>query len=176
MYIQTSLYCFAVIRKTHLRRLRGMQQYWQTTYTLYNLSCSVDDISWSSDLKSITIKPFTGQCGPNVPLPSSPAGLFQLFFTTALLDYIVQQTNQYALECMGGEKFAKWNQVTVEELEAYMGFMILMGIVRLPSVYDYWQKEDISLLTNSFQNITRSIFWASPLSPLCGQQLSKSTR
>ena len=44
---------------------------------------------------------------------------------------------------MGGEKFAKWNQVTVEELQAYMGFMILMGIVRLPSIYDYWQKEDI---------------------------------
>jgi len=49
----------------------------------------------------------------------------------------VDQTNQYALECMGGEKFARWTPVTVEELNAYMGFMILMGIVHLPSMYDY---------------------------------------
>ena len=32
-------------------------------------------------------------------------------------------------------------KVTETELEAYFGFMILMGIVRLPSIYDYWKKD-----------------------------------
>ena len=44
---------------------------------------------------------------------------------------------------MGGEKFAQWTQVTEQELHAYMGFMILMGLVHLPSLYDYWKKDEI---------------------------------
>ena len=53
---------------------------------------------------------------------------------SSLLKYIVAQKNQYALECMGREKFAKWTAVTVKELETYMGFMSLMGIVNLPAL------------------------------------------
>lgn len=59
------------------------------------------------------------------------------------MQYIVEQSNQFALECIGGEKFASWTQITVEELQAYMGFMILMGLVKLPSIYDYWRKDEI---------------------------------
>ena len=33
-----------------------------------------------------------------------------------------------------GQKYEKWDKVTVEELCAYMGFMLLMGIVHLPSM------------------------------------------
>ena len=44
---------------------------------------------------------------------------------------------------MGGEKFAQWTQVTEQELHAYMGFMILMGLVHMPSLYDYWKKDEI---------------------------------
>ena len=44
---------------------------------------------------------------------------------------------------MGIETFGKWTQVAVEELQAYMGFMILMGIVHLPSIYDYWKKDEV---------------------------------
>ena len=69
---------------------------------------------------------------------------FSLFFTTTFLQFIALHTNQYTLECMGGEKYAQWTQVTVTELQAYMGFMILMGIVHLPSIYDYWKKDDYS--------------------------------
>ena len=55
----------------------------------------------------------------------------------------LKQTNQYVFECMGVEAFAKWTQVTVEELQAYIGFMILLGIVHLPSIYNYWQGDEI---------------------------------
>ena len=33
--------------------------------------------------------------------------------------------------------------MTVEEIQAYMDFMILMGIVHLPSIYDYWKKDKV---------------------------------
>ena len=54
----------------------------------------------------------------------------------------MEQSNKYAAECMG-EQFQMWQPITVEELCAYFGFMILIGIVRLPSLGDYWKKDMI---------------------------------
>ncbi len=34
-----------------------------------------------------------------------------------------------------------WEELTISELKAYMGFCVLMGIVRLPSIEDYWKKD-----------------------------------
>ena len=59
---------------------------------------------------------------------------------------------------MGGEKFAKWTAVTVEELEAYMGFMILMGIVNLPALRDYRQKDEIFHYSPIARRISRDRF------------------
>ena len=39
-----------------------------------------------------------------------------------------------------GDDYEKWQLVTVEELQAFMGFMIQMGLVRLPALSDYWSK------------------------------------
>ena len=60
---------------------------------------------------------------------------------------------------LGVEAFAKWTHVTVEELQAYMGFMILMGIVHLPSIYDYWRKDEIYHYTPVPSRITRDRFF-----------------
>ena len=46
------------------------------------------------------------------------------------------QSNKYACECMGGENYQSWEKIIVDELTAFMGFMLLMGIVRLPSTHD----------------------------------------
>ena len=43
---------------------------------------------------------------------------------------------------MGKDKYDIWDQVTEDEILAYIGFMVLMGIVRLPSIYDYWRKDN----------------------------------
>jgi hypothetical protein len=60
---------------------------------------------------------------------------------------------------MGGEKFAQWSQVTVPELQAYMGFMILMGIIHMPSIYDYWKKDDIYHYSPVASRISRDRFF-----------------
>ena len=44
---------------------------------------------------------------------------------------------------MGAEKFAVWEQVTVIELKAYFGFMILMGMNNLQASIDYWNVDII---------------------------------
>jgi len=79
--------------------------------------------------------------GVGVPVPDSPSESFRLFFTTDLIEMIVEQSNLYAMEVMNPEKLEKWNPITPQDLEAYFGFNILMGINSLPSLHDYWKKD-----------------------------------
>ena len=73
-------------------------------------------------------------------LPASVLGVFQLFFTATIMDCIVDQTSLYACQCMGFELYEELRKVTATELKRFMGFMILMGIVKLPSITDYWSR------------------------------------
>ena len=52
------------------------------------------------------------------------------------------QSNKFTLECKG-EKYESWDKITIDELTAFMGFMLLMGIVRLPSIADYWKLDEV---------------------------------
>ena len=116
---------------------------------------SLDKIQWKSTLTSLKVKNFRDTVGPRHALPDSLLDMFRLFFTTALLEYIVLQTNQYALECMGGEKYTNWSPLTVKELGAYFGFM---GIVHLPSLCDYWKKDSIFHYSPTADKTTRDRF------------------
>ena len=54
---------------------------------------------------------------------------------------IVEQTNLYAKQLMGEERYATWDRVYTEEVWAYLGFMILMEINWLPALSDYWRRD-----------------------------------
>ena len=84
--------------------------------------------------------------------------IFFLFLTSSLLDYIVEQSNLYASECMG-ERFDSWQIITMEELKAYFGFMILMGLMKMPSIYDYWQKDEVYHYAPVASRISRDRFF-----------------
>ena len=59
---------------------------------------------------------------------------------------------------MGDEKFSKWTQITVEELRAFLGFAILMGINILPSIKDYWKRDPLFHYSPIADRITRDRF------------------
>ena len=44
---------------------------------------------------------------------------------------------------MGPERYGNWTTVTMEELEAFLGFNLLMGLNPKPSISDYWSKNPI---------------------------------
>ena len=67
--------------------------------------------------------------------------MFELYFNNDLQEHIMRQTNIYAKSVMGEDAFQTWNQVTIEELKAFFGFSILMGINHLPSIDDYWSRD-----------------------------------
>ena len=39
------------------------------------------------------------------------------------------------------EYYREWKKITKEDVKAFLGFSILMGIDHLPSVDDYWSKD-----------------------------------
>ena len=59
---------------------------------------------------------------------------------------------------MGGEKYAKWTKVFIEELQAYLGFMIVMGIVKSSPLYDYWKNDPYYHYTPIADRISRDRF------------------
>lgn len=61
---------------------------------------------------------------------------FKRFFPDSLLSMIVEETNLYSVQVQGTSV-----NVTVEELEQFLGIEILMGIVKMPAYPDYWTND-----------------------------------
>ena len=78
-----------------------------------------------------------------MPIPDSPLDVFEMFFSPDLQEKIVKESNRNAEQVMSDEQYRRWNKITVEELRAYWGFCILMGINKLPSVDDYWSRDPL---------------------------------
>ena len=69
---------------------------------------------WSSSLSTVSISDFTPPVGPTVAISESPSEVFELMFTPSLMGTIVKQTNLYANEVMGDERYAAWDKVTTD--------------------------------------------------------------
>ncbi|XP_064382929.1 piggyBac transposable element-derived protein 4-like [Halichondria panicea] len=75
-----------------------------------------------------------------------------------MLEYIVTETNKYADQSMTPLQHEKWIPLTLEELKAYIGFCILMGVVTLPSIEDYWKKDTLLHYSPIASKISRDRF------------------
>ena len=76
----------------------------------------------------------------------TPLECFQLFFTTALVTILITQTNLYADQLRTASAPSpsnRWYDVSMEEILAYLGIHIAMGIVNLPSLRDFWSSDPI---------------------------------
>ena len=106
----------------------------------------------------VTVQPCTTPVGPCFPVTREPLEMFLQFFDESLLSDIVRETNRYASQCLtASNSQATWS-TNVEEIKAYMGFMIVMGLNQLPEIRDYWSTHD--MLHNTFiaSRITRDRF------------------
>ena len=57
---------------------------------------------------------------------------FAVFFSDNVCDFIKEETNHYANTCVSNNPSGRiWSDTTIEELKAFVGILILMGIVRL---------------------------------------------
>ena len=71
---------------------------------------------------------------------------------------IVEETNRYAEQCLR-QRNKQWS-TTAEEVRAYFGFLILMGINRLPEIRDYWSTDKSLRYAPIADRISRNRFEA----------------
>ena len=91
---------------------------------------------------------FREPTGPSseAKLAKTPLECFQLFFVPALVSILMTQTNLYADQCRATgvpSPSNLWGAVSMEEMLAFLGMHIAMGIVSLPSLHDFWSTEPI---------------------------------
>ena len=69
-----------------------------------------------------------------------PARIFLRLFTPELLELVVAETNRFASHCFMESSIepppTPW-MTNVDKMKAFIGFTILMGVVKLPDLYDY---------------------------------------
>lgn len=83
---------------------------------------------------------FTSTSGPTPWTRNEirPLGVFHLMVTVALLESIVKQTLLYA-----ASKGSDFPEFCLEELQAFIGINIAMGLLKLPQVKDHWCTSEV---------------------------------
>ena len=80
--------------------------------------------------------------GPSQPVDTSMSAseLFARYFTDEVWQLIVDETNRYAASCRQNlsDHSRPWTPVTVADIKAFIGMVILMGIVKSPQLDLYW--------------------------------------
>jgi len=67
-----------------------------------------------------------------------------LFFTRFVFDLIIEQTNLYYIQTNSAKPSTMaWTDTCFEEVQAFFGVIIAMGVVRLPEFDDYWSTDPI---------------------------------
>ena len=80
---------------------------------------------------------FTGDPFPPPPIDNlTPLQYFKQIFDDELIDFIVEQTNLYSVQRTG-----KSVGVDKNEMEKYLGILIMMSVIKLPQVRLYWSME-----------------------------------
>nr|XP_020478401.1 piggyBac transposable element-derived protein 4-like [Monopterus albus] len=71
----------------------------------------------------------------------SPLGLFQLFFSAAVVRKIVQNTNANAARRQAAGVVFKWTILTVKDFYTFLAIVIFTGLVTVHHRSDYWRKQ-----------------------------------
>ena len=101
---------------------------------------------WVDDDTTPQEMEFTAVPGFRRAMPTTPLGFIQLFITSELLMYVVEETNKYAEYCREILKrpFAKmWKECNMKDFANYLGLSMLMGVIRCPSLRMYWSRSPV---------------------------------
>ena len=139
-----------------------------------------EETGWTSQLRDIRIPEFVAASGINIDLKDNPNELdvFLRCLGDDLWDLIVQESNRLAKQKLG-DRFGKFRCITREELKAFMGINIIMGINQLPAYHLFWSTDDFfgnqgikrTLTKNRYEDITSNLsFRDSSKEPLRGDE------
>lgn len=100
---------------------------------------------WLEENSRKNLKQFTSAVGPTrrgERRQASALEYFELFFDHHVWNLLLTMTNLNAQrKRAAGTDGGAWKDVTLEELKAFFGLNIAMGIVKLPEAKMYWQQK-----------------------------------
>jgi len=139
---------------------------------------------WKSSFQDIQPFHLDAVPGPNRTVQKCQTALdfFMLFFTNAVWKLLVLQTNLYYCQSVSVKPSAmEWVDVTVEQMMAFVGLVVAMGVVRLPEIDDYWAIDPIlqhpwfaSVMSRTrFKQILRYLHCADNTANVSGDKLRK---
>mgnify|MGYP001796886395 CR=1 FL=1 len=104
---------------------------------------------WSNENPALKSFPFEVNSGMRVNIPDADDPLFfiSLLLTDDLIKEVVKCTNAYAERVINSSRplrkrsvLNEWRDVSEEELKKFLGLVLHMGLVSLPSYREYWSK------------------------------------
>ena len=114
------------------------------TRSLLPSSSELEDSLAASSSLGISFQ-FEKQPGPLLNDESDdPCDFFDTILGSKTYDYIADQTNLYASQQQQSSSTSttspssEWEEVSRDEMRAFLGILITMGVHRLPSLADYW--------------------------------------
>ncbi|XP_057329805.1 piggyBac transposable element-derived protein 4-like [Microplitis mediator] len=99
---------------------------------------------WCDDIEKTEVRRFSAFVGPlhTIPEGSTEEEYLKLFFDNDFYEMMAKQTNLYAQEVHdAGRPNKRWKPITSNEMKAFVGILIYMGIVRLPQLKMYFQSD-----------------------------------
>ena len=100
---------------------------------------------WSEKVRPIpTIQPFEEElAGPvhHLPEDATPLDFFSLLWVPSFFQLLADQTNLYARQRQVQKPDIKWYPTTPEEMKAFLGINIIMGIDQKPALTHYWSTD-----------------------------------
>ena len=91
------------------------------------------------------VQPFTAR--PDVALNltecETPLHFFSVFMDDTAWNFLVEHTNQYAAVKLAAAPpsrrslYSNWRDVTMDEMKAFVGVILNMGVVQLPDIRDF---------------------------------------
>ena len=100
-------------------------------------------LKWTNTLNFKELEKYENLSGPkhSLPVGSSEKDFFELFVTNDFYNKVAEETNKYAAlsQRKAGTVDNNWEDTNDEEIQAYIGILIYMGLVDLPETEDYFQ-------------------------------------
>ena len=125
-----------------------------------------DHLGWTRFLQKVTVRKFKGAKpkGPTFQIYQSPVEYFLQFFSLDLFTKLTEWTNLNLL------KTGKCALTTAQEMKAWFGIRIVMGLVRTSDYQDYWSTDPgyynrliaTTMTRNKFDTLSKHLACADP--------------
>lgn len=99
-----------------------------------------------------------------MPVNREPIDIYRLFVDQELVEKMVHATNLYARNLVAQSTLSSsaraqnWTDTNVNEMYAFIGLMMWMGLVSMPTIASYWQRSTLYQNTVAPTTMTRNRF------------------